>query len=141
MKQYLLIIILFLLTGCGATPYQPGDWTMTGGYKDYPLKQKNTFKVSFSGNGNLKPQVASDYALLRGAVLTQEKGYKYFEVINRDLNIGRTNVGTGAAAIYSYKPTAYLTIKMIDETNRTHKALEAEVIIKQLTAKHNVTEY
>ena len=42
---------------------------------------KNTFEVEFSGNGPTPESMVYDYALLRAAEVTIEKGYKYFTVL------------------------------------------------------------
>ena len=138
--KYILILVALILSGCGATPYQSSG--LSGGYKDFSLTEENTYQVKFSGNGDLKPDVALDYAMLRSAVITKEKGFKFFEILKHDSKISRTNVGTGAAVIYSYKPNVWMNIKLVAEnslmTNRTH---EAELLIKKLTQKYNIKEY
>lgn len=66
----------FVLAGC-VTAYQPLG--ATGGYKDQRL-EKDTYEVSFFGNGNTSRQAVFKYFLHRCAELTLEQGYEYFEI-------------------------------------------------------------
>lgn len=65
-----------LLAGC-VTAYQPLG--ATGGYKDERL-DKDTYRVSFVGNGNTSRQAVLKYFLYRCAELTLAQGYEYFEI-------------------------------------------------------------
>ena len=135
--KYLFILTIFLLTGCGATPYQSSG--LTGGYKDFYSRDENTFDVSFSGNGETKSNVASDYALLRSAFLTKEKGFEFFEILDKSITIKKVNVGTGANNIYSFKPKAWMKIKMIHANDLiTNRINNAEEVITELTKKYNI---
>ena len=78
----LLMLTIFALSigGC-ATTYQKAGFT--GGFSEVRLAE-NRFKVSFKGNAFTSREKAKDYTLLRSAELCQEKGYKYFVIINED---------------------------------------------------------
>ena len=78
MRLFLSLSLLFALAAC-ATPY--GKDGLTGGYSDSRLAP-NVFKVTFEGNGYTNKQRAGDLALLRGAELTLDHGFKYFVVID-----------------------------------------------------------
>ena len=135
--KYLFILVIFLITGCGATPYQSSG--LTGGYRDFYSEDENTFNVSFSGNGQTKSNVASDYVLLRSAFLTKEKGYEFFEILDKSITITKVNVGTGANNIYSFKPKAWMKIKMIHSNDLiTNRINNAEELITELTTKYNI---
>lgn len=134
--KYLLFAVTLLLGGCLATPYQ--SFGLSGGYRDWALEEKNTFQVKFSGNADVTPKVAADYALLRSAVLTKENGFEFFEVLDKKSKTLKSYTGT----MYTYKPTISLSIRLIPSnypmTNRTYNS---EILIKELTEKYNITEY
>lgn len=69
-------VFVLLLAGC-VTAYQPLG--ATGGYKDERL-EKDTYRVSFFGNGNTSRPAVFKYFLYRCAELTLEQGYEYFEI-------------------------------------------------------------
>ena len=79
MRRLLAIpAFLFLLAGC-ATPYQERGFS--GGYTERKV-EKNIFRVSFKGNSFTNKERASDFALLRCAELTLEKGFRFFAIAN-----------------------------------------------------------
>jgi hypothetical protein len=103
-----------LLAGC-MTAYQPMG--ATGGYHDKQL-EKDTYLVSFHGNGNTPRPVVLKYFLHRCAELTLERGYEYFEIYaaGRDrpqsLNQGGPYVqarGTYVAPTVTYVPGQTIT--------------------------------
>lgn len=110
--------------GC-ATPYQAR--AVRGGYSDMQLGD-NVFRVSFEGNGYLSAQAASDYALLRSAELTLEKGFRYF-VIASDEERGQVVGGGNAhAAFVTTMPSSMQTIvcyaeKPLDPAGLVYDAL------------------
>jgi hypothetical protein len=75
-------VLVALLAGCAST-YQPLG--RTGGYEDKQL-EKDTFQVSYFGNGNTPRPVVLKYFLYRCAELTVAQGYEYFEIyaVKRD---------------------------------------------------------
>ena len=75
--KYLGILIGFLFVYSCATPYQSTGFT--GCFTDTQLSD-TVWKVSTAGNGFTAKTTVNDYALLRAAELTLEKGYKYFVV-------------------------------------------------------------
>ncbi len=89
-NSYLFLALLFL-AGC-RTPYIAYDcepngapwpfpgWSCEGGYSELELAP-DTYQVSFSGK-NISTAKSQDYALLRAAELTLEKGQRYFLVSN-----------------------------------------------------------
>jgi len=87
-------ILSFLLTGC-MTAYQPLG--ATGGYQDKQL-DKDTYQVSFFGNGNTPRPVVLKYFLHRCAELTLERGYEYFEIYSAKGEAPRSGVRQGAYA-------------------------------------------
>lgn len=76
--KILLWVVIIALVGC-ATPYQQNGFR--GGFTDTQL-DKNTFKVSFEGNGYTSRDVVEKYLLLRCAEVTIQSGHDYFIIIN-----------------------------------------------------------
>lgn len=73
-KTLIVLSAALIAAGC-ATPYQKSG--ATGGFSEIQL-DTNVWQVTFQGNGAVSPQKASEYALLRCAELTLEKGYSFF---------------------------------------------------------------
>jgi hypothetical protein len=86
--RYLFLAILpfFALLFCScATPYQAAD--MDGGYSE--IRQPyGTYIVEFQGNGYTSKEVVSKYLIRRCAELTVQKGYRYFQIIDRNSKDG-----------------------------------------------------
>lgn len=80
-KIYAIIIFCFLLSAC-ATPYQPFQFNQ--GYKNFQLN-KTTYKVMFKGNGYTSQDLTNQYALRRSAEIALKHGYKYFYVLNSNV--------------------------------------------------------
>lgn len=73
-------IAIFILINC-STPYQPKG--ILGGYTDKQLDE-NCYSVSFLGNQHTKPEDVDKYLMYRCAELSQEKGYDYFVIIDKE---------------------------------------------------------
>jgi hypothetical protein len=83
MKKLLIVAmlgILEVLVGC-ATGYQQVGWN--GGYSE-TLVQNDTFIIDFDGNEFTSPARARDFALLRAADFALEKGYAYFQILEKE---------------------------------------------------------
>lgn len=85
------------LAGC-ATAYQRDG--LTGGFSETQLDE-NVWRVKFVGNGYTDDQTAEEFALLRSAELTLEKGYSHFVLAG-----SRSSTKTGA---FTTPRTAYTT--------------------------------
>ncbi|MCY4244136.1 MAG: hypothetical protein OXU41_05900 [Gammaproteobacteria bacterium] len=100
MKVLKIMVVAFFavitVAGC-ATPYQQRGFT--GGFSETQLAE-NVFEVRFRGNGYTSSERASDFALLRSAELTLEKGFKYF-VVDDDQSISKTTLHTTPARSYT----------------------------------------
>ena len=90
-----LIIILgvLLIISC-ATSYRES-------YVDTQLS-KTLYKVFVSGSGFSSKSEVVDYALLRAAELTLDKGYKYFIIANRNQDKTTDLVQFGSNSSYNY---------------------------------------
>jgi len=82
MKQLLLLFAsgfsLWLLSGCATTYQQKG---FTGGYSETQLAP-DVFRVNFAGNAHTSSERAQDFALLRAAELSLERGFRYFALLD-----------------------------------------------------------
>lgn len=76
--RLLLITAYFLLLTSCATPYGPRS-TM-GGYTEEQI-DKDSYIVSFYGNGNSSEERVWNFWIYRCAELTKIKGYNYFTII------------------------------------------------------------
>ena len=106
----LVTLVVVVLAGC-ATQYQPDAFT--GGYSETQLDH-NVFRVTFGGNAYVSPERVEDFALLRSAELTLEKGFTHFVIVDArartDTNVVTTpgqSISTGSA--YAAGSTAYGT--------------------------------
>ena len=74
MARIAYLLAAAALTAC-ATGYHPRAFS--GGYDEAQLAE-NVFRVSFEGNAATSTVTAVDYALLRSADVTLERGFTYF---------------------------------------------------------------
>lgn len=77
---FLITIFVFLASGC-ATAYQPHG--MSGGFSERQISD-DSFHVRFNGNGFTHRDRAKDFALLRSAEVTLNRGYKYFVIVDSE---------------------------------------------------------
>lgn len=79
---------LALLAGCAtSTPYQEaadGRW----GFNQQQIEQ-DRWNVTFAGNSLTDRETVETYLLFRAAELTQQQGYDYFSVVEKDTNKDR----------------------------------------------------
>lgn len=78
MKDLAIYITILFLAGC-ATPYQ--SKSLGGGYSDTQLAP-DVVRINFKGNAYTSDERALDFALLRAAEFTLERGLKYFAIID-----------------------------------------------------------
>lgn len=76
-------LLVTLVAGCATqTPYQPAAKRGEYGYSETQLTD-NRYRISFNGNPATPVETTKDYALLRSAELTLQKGYDWFELADR----------------------------------------------------------
>lgn len=78
MRIIVSVCVVAILSGC-ATAYQRAG--ASGGFSDIQLSE-NVWRVSFTANGRAETQRAEDFAWLRSAELTLEKGYTHFAIMD-----------------------------------------------------------
>ncbi len=86
MRALMLAVAAGLLTACAtATPYQPGAPGAPGayGFTEQQIESNRT-RITFRGNTLTDRETVETYLLYRAAELTQQAGYDYFIVANRD---------------------------------------------------------
>ncbi len=81
-KFYLftLFVLISSVASC-ATPYQARS--LRGGYSDTQLAP-DVFRIYFSGNVPTSKERAEDFALLRAAELSLQRGFKHFAIIGAE---------------------------------------------------------
>ena len=98
MKSVIGIILVAMVSGC-ATPYQNEGFK--GGYSEVALGD-NVYQVAFSGNAYVSASKVADFALLRSAELTLEKGFRYFVIVD---NAHRETTGVIRTPMTTYAST------------------------------------
>lgn len=92
-----LMLVFTCLGGC-ATSYHR-DNGISGGYRDIKLN-KDTYNVSFRGNGYSSKEHVQEFLIKRCAQLTLENHYRYFGIIAANTDVDR-NVGITPTTIRS----------------------------------------
>lgn len=120
------------LVACGATPYQSGIGTYTGGYYETQMGP-DTFRVNFSGNGFTPTQMAQDYAILRAAELALQRGYPYFVVSSE------TTLSHAFTMDYTvYKPESGIIVKFFKSKPDAIVVFEAATTLQSIKQKYKL---
>lgn len=96
MKKVMLSLFILAIAGCNTGQYQ--SFNRGIGYLSEPAED-NSYYVTYTGSAKSKIEKINDFALLRCAELTIEKGYDYFVIIKAENNktelrrIGSSNIG------------------------------------------------
>lgn len=104
------------MAGC-ATPYQPHG--ALGGFAETQL-DNNVFRIAFSGNAYTSTEKAEIFILTRGAELTLENGYRFFQVIQSS---STTSVHQGRS-----KPHTSNTIAMFKQRPSEGTSFNAQFV-------------
>lgn len=91
MKRLCLVVAyLFLLQACASySPYQPANQSGYG--YSHTQMSDNQYRIDFKAR-DIEQGKALDYAMLRAAELTIEKGYDWYEVVDRQSDISHKHV-------------------------------------------------
>lgn len=149
------LAVMALLGGC-VSQYKPHTNRANGGYEETMLAQ-DTFQVSFQGNDLTKSSRVRDFAMLRAAELSLQKGFPYFVVLNMgtDTNSYQVPISGGSANSVSYgnythttvNPMVFanarnyraeLTVKGFTAENAPSNALSAQEVMKDIKAKYKI---
>jgi hypothetical protein len=84
-KNVFIFFSLFLfLSGCATSTGYTRAKNATGlGYSETKL-QEGVYSIQFKGNSNTSFQRTADFALLRGAEIALENGYRFFSIIGKE---------------------------------------------------------
>lgn len=93
LKPALTALAIIALAACARpTPYQVATAAGTDGYVEQEIGA-DQYRIGFSGNGITTRKTVDLYLLFRAAELTQEKGFDYFIVGNRQDFIDPQGIG------------------------------------------------
>jgi hypothetical protein len=125
------------LTAC-ATPYQPKG--LSGGYDEARLGD-NVFRVSFEGNAFTSDVKATDYALLRSADLTLERGFRFFALSTNGVSVRTSGSASRNYGHTSSTPSAINTIVCFkDRPEGDLLVFDARQVRASLRAKYGIDE-
>ncbi len=88
MKHALYLVpVALMMTACASSGgrYMAADEQGDYGYYESELEQ-NRYRVAYKSRGSELDQ-AKDFALLRASELTLQKGYDWFEIVDRDTKV------------------------------------------------------
>lgn len=102
-----ILLLACWLAGCaGPTLYQPADPDY--GYREQQL-EADRYRVTFAGNALTDRDTVENYLLYRAAELTRQRGYDYFVIADRDLQVQTRYIysfsgfpGYGYYRVYAY---------------------------------------
>ncbi len=94
MKKILILLSMtFFLGACASTsPYRPASGDNGSGYRDQKLTG-DRWRVEFQMRSANRSK-AMDFALLRSAELTLQKGFDWFDVVDRVTEVDRGDGGS-----------------------------------------------
>ena len=97
------LVSILLLQSCATTsPYQPVI-SRGFGYSETPLNDLQ-YRIDFKG-WDMNQGKAVNYAMLRAAEFTLEKGYDWFEVIDRTSDSTKSRISSGAGISIAHHRT------------------------------------
>ena len=141
--KFNLIMIIFtvlLMSACASSPdYVKADKLGDEGYSESVL-EKNRYQVTFTGDSTTSDQEVKNYALLRSAELTMEKGYDWFEVITRDSESTEVKSGNNAGVAVSNRPAYVRDCGLLGCTTRSNVGTEIRsTAISDSRTEHKTT--
>lgn len=133
MRPIFAIVGIWALSAC-ATGYQPTGFT--GGFSEIPVAA-DAYQISVKGNGFTNSSRVNEMALLRGAELAKNNGYKYFVVLNMDqyerqstyTTPGSSTTNTYGSAT-AYGTGNYATAYGSSTSHTTYSPAQTQTIIK-----------
>ena len=139
---------LWLLSGC-ATSYQKVG--LKGGYSETQLAP-DLFRVNFNGNGYTSSERAQDFALLRAAELSLQRGVRYFALLDESSSNDFSTYTTSGSAwtngtymtyqpgqrYFITKPHVGFPIKGFPNKQSNIYTLDAEFLQQSIKQKYNL---
>lgn len=124
MKKYFFIAMLLTIQSC-ATTYQAKGFS--GGYSEAQIDE-NTYRVNFEGNGYSSKDQVENMLLYRSAELTNEKGFDWFVVNEREGNEDINN----QYGITKLSSTAIIKMYKGTKSESNTRAYDAKSVLKHL---------
>ncbi len=112
--------VLALAACASQTPYVPATGN-SHGYSEQELTA-DRHRVTFTGNTSTSADQVQDFALLRAAELTVQKGNDWFEVVSRDQESETRGNGPSAGVTRSTVPTTETRCGLLGCTTRQSPA-------------------
>ena len=127
MKRWLVLTVVTMLAGCAPSPTLYEPLGSNGGYSEVQVNE-TTYEVRASVNYRSYPERADDLVLIRAAEITCSKGYPYFDVLNKQMQLTQ---GSREAASLT---TSFLTIRMAKEPSK--ESYNAVTVLKNMNQKY-----
>lgn len=102
LRNVLLCAGAVILSACAtATPYQPASEPGAFDGFSQQMIEADRARISFAGNSLTKRDTVENYMLYRAAETALERGYDWFELVERDTEAKtRTRISPGAGSFY-----------------------------------------
>ncbi len=132
MKKLMILPLVAVLAGCGASFNKYEPMTGWGGYSNTQVNN-DTYEVRAVVNFKTQAQVAKDYALTRAAQIACDKGYPFFEIIDQSFT---TTTGK--------RSSDYFTIS--DMTVKLHRSdtggsfYDAHIVYREMGQKYTLPD-
>ncbi|MCY1719578.1 hypothetical protein OU798_04455 [Prolixibacteraceae bacterium Z1-6] len=128
---HLCILMILLFTSC-ATHYNSVGYR--GGYSEIRIDE-NTYEVTFKGNGYTCSETIKRYFLYHCAELTNEKGYSYFIILNKNIDSAKEITGYNDNVSTVTRTTGNGIVKMYIEKP------EGDVVYNATELKESLNQY
>lgn len=101
MKKFALTVLCALsFSACASLPiYHPASKIGASGFSDQKIDETH-YRVAFQGDASTPRHRVEDYLLFRAAELTDEKGYDYFVIIEKETDSKTTIKTVRRSALY-----------------------------------------
>ena len=138
MTKIILLTLVLILAGCATgRSYHNSDNMWKLGYSDTQLNER-VYRVSYVGY-SIPQSECDDFAIMRAAEISKEKGYKYFRILTEKQSLQSQfyYIPGSVAGTLNY-PVSTITIEMLKEKNDALAILDANIIWSSLAKKHGV---
>lgn len=158
-SRILIIATMLTLGACASTPdYVAAD--SAGDYGHYTRKiSDDRYRVNYNGRRSTDLQDARDYAMLRAAELTLNKGYDWFQIIDRETSTTEsresqpqfgfgvqearhyeTRCGLVSCTTYS-RPSRYSSLQISNHRPETRHSHSIEIVMGKGKVPENGNYY
>ena len=137
-KILVLLLTCTVLSGCASTyeAKQGGlHGLINGGYTSTKI-QDDIYKIAYEGNAATSSDITQNYALLRCAEVALENNYKYFIIVDKQLESKQYINESGT----SFVPVATNTIKCFKGKSQdsTTMVYDAQQISENIKKQYNI---